>query len=306
MPTDHDHKDPDAEGAWRPSEWGPNDQRGAVNRLGPGTVLRAARLIKEGRVYELGRVYEMGMPVYGDRRYDLRLHKLPSGGPMGSNRLVYYEETISGEISQVGTQLDGLGHVGTRVGGEDIFYNGFKASELDAPAGLAKLGIENVGAIFTRGVLLDIAALKNVDRLDVGYIITVEDIEGALEQQSLEILEGDVILFRTGHGRLWMQDNEAYHSGEPGPGVTSLRWLSAKRIVVIGADNWSVEAVPGENDGRLFEGHQCVINQNGIYLLENLNLEGLASDDVHEFAFLFVPVPFKGAAGSPGNPIAIC
>ena len=49
-----------------------------------------------------------------------------------------------------------------------------------------------------------------------------------------------------------------------------------------------------------------MIIQNGIYLLENLNLEGLASDNVREFAFLFAPVPFKGAAGSPGNPIAIC
>lgn len=306
MSTKDDHKDARATDTWWPSEWGPDDERGAVNRLGPENVLRAAKLIKEGSIYELGRVYEPGMPVYGDRHYDLRLHKLPLGGPIGSNRLIYFEETISGEIGQVGTQLDGLGHVGTRVVSEDIFYNGFTASELDAPGGLAKLGIENVGAIFTRGVLLDIAAFKNVDRLDMGYIITVEDIERALEHHSLEILEGDVVLFRTGHGKLWMQDNEAYHLGEPGPGVTALRWLSAKRVVVIGADNWSVEAVPGENDGCFFEGHQCVINQNGIYLLENLNLEGLASDNVREFAFLFAPVPFKGAAGSPGNPIAIC
>lgn len=137
---------------------------------------------------------------------------------MGSNRLIYYEETISGEIGQVGTRLDGLGHVGTRVGEEDIFYNGRRASELDAPRGLAKLGIENVGAIFTRGVLLDIAASKNVERPDAGYVITVEDIEGALEQHSLEILEGDVVLFRTGHVKLWMQDNEAYHSGGLAPG----------------------------------------------------------------------------------------
>ena len=66
---------------------------------------------------------------------------------------------FSGEIGQVGTQLDGLGHVGVRMCGDDYFYNGFRRSEFGTAYGLKKLGIENVGVFFTRGVLIDVAGL---------------------------------------------------------------------------------------------------------------------------------------------------
>jgi kynurenine formamidase len=291
---------------WWPSEWGATDQRGAANRLNFKNVLMAAELIKEGAVYQLGRVYDEQMPMYGDRQYRLSIAKSPSAEPLGSNQLVYHEETISGQIGQVGTQLDGLGHVGISMNGRDIFYNGFAASDFASPEGLKKLGIENVGPIITRGILLDVAAFRSVGQLSNDYIVTVEDIEQTLKWAAIDIMEGDVVLIRTGHGRLWMHDNDKYHAGEPGPGITALKWLSAKPIVVLGADNWGVEAVPGENKGCFFEGHQWTITRSGVYLLENLNLEELAYNKVYEFAFIFTPVPFKGAAGSPGNPIAIC
>jgi len=75
----------------------------------------------------------------------------------------------------VGTQFDGLGHVGTEINGEHVFYNGFKLSEFGTSYGLTKVGIENVGVIFTRGVLLDVARYKGVERLDPTYVITVDD-----------------------------------------------------------------------------------------------------------------------------------
>ncbi len=290
---------------WWPSEWGPDDQRGAANRLTPDKVIEAVGLIKEGKIYRLGRVYEFGMPLFGNRHFSLTIPGLPTGGPMGTGQIVYNDEMVSGELGQIGTQFDGLGHIGTHVDGEDIFYNGFKLSEFGDTYGLTKLGVEKVGAIFTRGVLLDVAGYKGVERLAPNYIITVADIEGTLRRESVEIREGDVVLFHTGHGRLWMEDNNAYVGDNPGPGVTAVKWLINKKIVMTGADNWAMEAVPGENPDRPFEGHQWLMNRNGIYNIENLDLSSLAADKVYEFAFVYIPVPFKGATGSPGSPIAI-
>jgi kynurenine formamidase len=290
---------------WWPSEWGAEDEKGASNRLTPERVLEAARLIREGKVYSLGRTYEPGMPSFGNRHFSLTIPGRPTGGPFGENQLVYNDELFSGEIGQVGTQFDGLGHVGTRIEGEDVFYNGFKLSEFGDAYGLKRLGVENAGPFFTRGVLLDVAAYKNVERLEGGYIITVEDIEGTLARQGIEIREGDVVLFHTGLGKLWMKDNETYGTSNPGPGVTAIRWLVEKKIVMTGADTENVEAVPGENPNRAFEGHHWLMNRNGIHNFENLDLEELASDRVYEFAFVFAPLKLKGATGSPGNPIAV-
>ena len=168
---------------WWPSEWGAADERGASHRITPDRVLEAARLIQEGKIYSLGRLYEPGMPSFGNRHYSLTIPGLPTGGPFGENDLVYNDELFSGEIGQVGTQFDGLGHVGTRIDGKDVFYNGFELSEFGTAYGLERLGVEKAGPFFTRGVLLDVAAYKGVERLDPRYIITVEDIEGTLARR---------------------------------------------------------------------------------------------------------------------------
>lgn len=290
---------------WWPSEWGADDQRGAANRITPQKVLAAASLITKGEIYQLGRPYEHGMPLLGKRVYSLTIPGLPSANPLGTNQIVSNSEMVAAEIGQVGTQFDGLGHVGARVDGEDRFYNGLKLSDIGDSYGLKKLGIEKVGAIFTRGVLLDIAAYKGVGRLSPDYIISIGDIEGTLTKQKMDIQEGDVVLFHTGHGQLWMTDNDTYLARGPGPGVTALIWLADKKIVLVGADNWAVEAQPGEDALRFAEGHQQLLTRRGIYIHENLNLAALAKDKVHEFVYVFVPVPLRGATGSPGSPIAI-
>jgi kynurenine formamidase len=290
---------------WWPSEWGPEDQRGAANRITPAKVLEAVALIDQGRIYELGREYESSMPLVGNRHFKLTIPGLPTSPPAGSNAVVFNDEMISAEIGQVGTQFDGLGHVGTQVGDEQIFYNGFRLSDFGTSYGLTRLGIENVGVLFTRGVLIDVPRYKGVARLDPTYIITVEDIEATLAMEGVEIREGDVVLFHTGWGQLWNDDNEAYGASEPGPGVTAIKWLIDKRIVMTGADNFAMEAVPGENPAAMAEGHQWLMNRNGIYNIENLDLGRLAADRVYEFAFIFAPMKLKGATGAPGNPIAV-
>src|SRR5262249_52282202 len=121
---------------WWPSEWGPDDQRGAANRQTPAQVLKATRLIRLGQVYPLGRLYEYGMPLPGKRHFSLTIPGSPTGGPDGANGVVHHDELFSGEIGQIGTQLDGLGHIGCRIGNDDFFYNGFRRSEFGKPYGL--------------------------------------------------------------------------------------------------------------------------------------------------------------------------
>lgn len=290
---------------WWPSEWGAEDQRGAVNRITPQKILQAVSLIKEGKIYQLGRIYEQGMPLSGNRSFVLTIPGLPTSGPQGKNAIVGNSEMVTAEIGQVGTQFDGLGHVGVRVNGEDLFYNGFKLSEFGDSYGLKKLGIENVGVIFTRGVLLDLAAYKGVERVEAPYIVTVEDIQGMLAKEKIDIQEGDVVLFHTGHGNLWMKDNEKYKANNPGPGVTASKWLIEKKIVMVGSDTPATEAFPGENKDRFAEAHQQLLTRSGIYNHENLDLSALAKDKVYEFVYVFAPLRLKGATGSPGNPFAI-
>src|SRR5688572_17838170 len=292
---------------WWPSEWGAEDQKGAANRLTAEKVLEARELIREGRVYQLGRIYEHGIPVPGKRHYSLTIPGLPTGipAPDTTNQLIHNDELVSGEIGQVGTQFDGLGHIGVRVGRDDLFYNGFKLAEFGDTYGLKKLGVENVGPIFTRGVLLDVVAVKKTNRLAIGYVITPADLEAALKLTGVPIREGDAVFINTGHGQLWMEDNKAFSEGEPGIGLEAGRWLSQRKIVLVGCDNWALEAVPSQDPKRPFEVHQWLLPRHGIYVLENLDLAELAKDKVYEFAFSFAPLRLKGATGSPGNPIAI-
>jgi kynurenine formamidase len=284
---------------WYPSRWGADDQRGAANRLTPAKVLEAKDLIKQGIVYQLGHVYESGMPMFGTRHYSLRI---PQAFSMpGRNQAVYHDEIISGELGQIGTQFDGLGHLG--IG--DLFYNGNRRSEFAQAEGLMRLGIENVGPIVTRGVLIDVARFKGVEQLQGGYEITLADLQGTLQRERVEIRSGDMVLLHTGWGGLWMKDNARFVESAPGIGVAAAQFLADKEVVVVGADTWGVEVMPNPDSSLSAPVHQLLIARNGIYLHENLITDALARDSVYEFAYMFAPLRLKGATGSPGNPIAI-
>ena len=282
-----------------PSRWGADDQRGAANRITPAKVLEARDLITRGTVYQLGRTYEAGMPLFGTRHFSLRIPQ--TYGPMGTNRTMYHDEIVSAEIGQVGTQFDGLGHIG--VG--DLFYNGNDRAEFSRGDGLTKLGIENVGALTTRGVLIDVAGFKGVARLDGGYEITRADISSALARQRTEIHSGDVVLVHTGWGSLWLNDNAQFGTSAPGVGLDAAQYLVEREVVLVGSDTWATEVVPNPNPELQFPVHQLLIPRNGIYIFENLATEELARDRVYEFAFFYAPLKLKGATGSPGNPLAI-
>ncbi len=290
---------------WWPSPYGPKDERGAANLQTAEELLSAKELIKEGKVYQLGRLYEHGMPIPGKRHFSLTIPGVPTGLPTGKNGMVSNDELVSGEIGQVGTQFDGLGHVGKHIDGEHVFYNGNKLSDFGNPYGLEKLGVENVGVFFARGVLLDVAGLRGTERLPAGYVISAEELRACLKKANLELTPGDIALIHTGHGKLWMNDNELYGEGEPGIGLGAAKFLTDHKVSMIGADTWAIEAVPHEDPEQAFPVHQWNITKHGVYPIENLDLSELVKDKVTEFAFVFAPLRLKGATGSPGNPIAI-
>ena len=173
------------------------------------------------------------------------------------------------------------------------------------PDGLTMLGVENVGPIVTRGVLIDVAAYKGVEMLDGGYEITRSDLVGALTQQGVSISTADVVLIHTGWGSLWMVDNERFNASEPGIGLEAAEFLIDEEIVMVGADTWATEVLPNPDPSLAFPVHQLLLTKSGIYNIENVATELLAADQVYEFAFVYAPLRLKGAAGSPGNPIAI-
>jgi kynurenine formamidase len=284
---------------WRcPSRWGAADERGAANQMGPETVMRATRLIKEGKIYELGRVLATDMPLLATRSFQLNTR---SSGPSGTNQLVGNEETIVTQLGHVGTQFDGLSHVG--IGG--LLYNCVKAEEVATRSGFSKLGIEKIGALFTRGVLLDVAAVKGKAMLDAGYEVTVADLERALQRQKIQINAGDAVLLHTGWGKLWMKDNAKYNRGQPGPSVAAAEWLAKQSPMLVGADNWGIEVGPNSKKNLVAPVHQIMLTVHGIFLLENMDLEALARDRVYEFAFIVQPLKLKGGTGSTVAPIAV-
>lgn len=300
-----------AAGPWWPNaEWGPEDQAGASNRITPDKIVQAMTLVKTGKTYEIGQVYERGMPMGGTRDFALRL--VPAIEPTGPNRVIYNDEFLAAEVGQVGTQFDGLGHIGGEIRYADgtthrVFYNGFTTAEMNAGTGLRQLGIEHLKPILTRGVLIDLPAYKNVQRLEGGYEVTLADVRGALARQGIaesSIAPGDAVLFRYGWAQLWSTPAQ-YNGGRlPGIGVEVARWLVERKVTVTGGDTSTNEVSPNPS-GQTIPVHQELMMKNGIFNIENMVFEELAADRAYEFLFIATPIRFKGATGSPLRPLAI-
>ena len=282
-----------------PSKWGAGDQRGSGNHMKPETVLRAARLITKGEVFELGRVLSESMPMPPVRRFEL-FTKRTRNDP-GTNRRGSNEELVVAEIGQVGTQFDTFSH--QTIGAS--LYNCIPLDEAVSRTGFTKLGVEQVGALITRGVLLDIAALKGVPMLAETYEITPQDLQAALAAQKLTLRPGDAVLIHTGWGALWGKDNARYQASSPGIGTAAAEWLARQDPMLVGADNSAVEITPNPDRELAGPVHQIMLVVNGIHLLENLRLDALAAGRAHEFALVVEPLKIRGGTGSTVAPVAI-
>ena len=116
------------------------------------------------------------------------------------------EELVVSEIGQVGTQFDTFSH--QMINGS--MYNCVKIDDAATRTGFTRMGVEQVGALMTRGVLIDVAALKKVPVLPESYEITPQDLQQALAEQKLTLQPGDAVLIHTGWGTLWGKDNARY------------------------------------------------------------------------------------------------
>ena len=305
-------QDRDAGPWWPHPLWGAEDQAGASNWITPEKVLAATRLVTRGKVYELGQVYDANMPLFGDRTYALHIPGSPTGGPVGANQLVWHDEFLCGEIGQIGTQFDGPGHIGTltQMGDgstQEVFYNGFTLDEISGTYGLKELGVEHIKPYFTRGVLIDIAGQKGVSSLDHSYEVTVADVRAALARQGMtetDLQPGDALFFRYGWSEHWL-DADKFNTNPPGIGLEVAAWLIERQPSMIGSDQWATEVLPNPDPTQAFPVHQEIITKNGIWNLENMVYDELVADETYEFLFIFTPIRFKGATGSPGRPIAI-
>ncbi len=291
-----------AQDKWYPSPYGKDDQAGRSNLMTPAQVKKAMGYIKQGKTISLARTYSGKMPLFGHRVFAVRGTNGLSGGPLGDNKVIWMDDTLTAEIGQVGTQFDGLGHIG--IG--DKFYNGIPGKDIFGPTGMKKLGMEHVKPFFTKGVLIDMVAYKGKP-MDGGQEITVADMEGALKKQGMSadsISEGDVVMFHTGWVRYWIKDNKTYNGAVPGIGIEAGRWLAKKGVVVVGSDTWPLEVVPNPNPKMAFPVHQILLTQNGVFIHENAATERLAAAKVYEFAYIFNPLAVEGGTGSPGNALA--
>lgn len=282
-----------------PSKWGAGDQRGAGNMMKPETVLRAAKLIKSGEVFELAAVLSPDpKEAFINTGRVFNIYTKPSL-PIPNARQVN-EELVVTELGQIGTQFDAFAH---QMWG-DSFYNCFKLGEIGTRSGFKKLGVENVGGLMTRGVLIDVAGLKGVDMLPTSYNITPEDLQQALAKANQKLQPGDAVIIRTGWSKLMGKENQRYGSVNPGIGIAAGEWLVTQQPMMIAADNCCVEVRPSE-PGHSLPVHAMMLIQHGIYLLENLELEALAAARAYEFAFIVQPLKIKGGTGSAVAPIAI-
>ncbi|HZH06271.1 MAG TPA: cyclase family protein [Lautropia sp.] len=287
---------------WFPSKWGAGDEKGAANYMTPQRVAEAAKLVKTGKVYELGITVTADTPAFPPRGCKLYVLQpgQQAGESLGPNKTTYNDDILNCWVG-IGSQLDGLGHLGI----DNVYYNGHQAKDFAQPTGLTKLGIETVPAMVARGVLLDMAAYMGAPVLKEGTAYNREQIEGAAKKQGVEIREGDVVIFHSGWLSLIESDPKRYGSVEPGLGKDGALYLASKNVMAVGADTWGVEVLPFEAGVGVFEVHQILLAKNGIFILENMNTAALAKDKVYEFMFVLGHNKYKGAVQSMINPVAI-
>ena len=285
------------------SKFGPTDQIGNVNHITPEKTLAASKLVTKGKAYRLGIETNKDTPAYPPRTFAITIVQPGqiAGTTLGPTRTTYNDDVINGWAG-VGSQIDGLGHIGI----DNLYYNCNRGIDFALTDGLKKLGIENVPAIATRGVLLDMSGYFNTDIVKEGTAFNRAEIEGAMKRQGIKSIEkGDVVLFYTGWLKLLGKDNKRFGAAAPGLGRDGVRYLASLGVAMVGSDTWSFEVIPFEKDSGVFEVHQILIPRNGIHILENMNTEEMVRDQAWEFLFTLGPTRITGAVQAIINPIAI-
>ena len=252
--------------------------------------------IEKARIFDLEQLRYAGAPSHPAHApgFNYFLHRHHArGGPearTGASGIIVTPE-------HSGTHIDALAHQAENL----TLHGGIHLDEgVQTSVGFRKLGIETMAPLLCRGVLLDVAGDK---RLDPEYAITPADLERA---QRAEVREGDAVLVRTGYGVLWSKPDEYLRAA--GVSAAGSRWLVARKVRAVGADNMAFDVMSSTPDPELkvtLPGHVLLLVRAGIPIVENLNLEELAAAKVYEFVFVCLPLKMRGATGSPVRPVAI-
>jgi len=285
---------------WFPSRYGAGDEAGALNEITAAKRIDAARLVRQGRTFDLAHELHADVPAFPGRTFRQWMPEHAPDGGIGRNHVHWVAERFEA-TTQMGTHVDGLNHL--HLG--DRTYNGHRVSEVVGEHGTSQLGIETLPQIFTRGLLIDVAGLRGVERLAAGEVITPADIEAALDLYGLDVRPGDAVLFHTGWGELWDLDPVTYPTGQPGPGRALADWLADHRIALTGCDTWSYGPVPSEDPDEPFVVPQTLNVRDGIVVMENLRLRDLAEAGVHEFLLVVSHPKLRGATGAWIAPLAV-
>jgi kynurenine formamidase len=286
--------------AW--NRWGSADERGALNLIDTDAVKRAASLVRSGQVVNLAQPLSARTPVPAHRAGVQHFMGRDGGdyaaGARRPDGFQFAEDTLVLPM-HVGTHIDALCHAWY----DDELYNGFPGSGTRSTTGAAKCGIDKMGPIAGRGVLLDLVAMRGRP-LDGGEAIGRDDLAGAAQAAGVEPGAGDIVLIRTG----WQEQQAGAHAvsfdAEPGLDLEAGLWLAARGVAVVGADNFAIEVMPFPT-GTVFPLHKRLIRDYGIPLLEGLVLQPLAESGRATFLFAASPLPVSGGTGSPISPMAV-
>jgi kynurenine formamidase len=301
-----------------PSPFGKDDQTGASNRVTPTVTKAAAAEIQTGKVTTMTNPLVDGVPLFGTRftKTILTATTLAPGAALGENNLTYMEDTWLSQ-SHVGTHIDGVGHIGRG----DCYYNQTPMGKFINQNNMVKLGLEHLKSFATRGVIIDLvkvyqqagklgsnAACKN-PCLDKGTLVTPEDLQAGLKMYNVTLREGDAVFLNTGWGDLFAQypaQNALYNSGEPGIGSAAAKWLVDQKVILVGADSWAVEVIPGESSAIAFPVHQMLLTDNGIHIVENVRTDLIAAEAAATGrATFFLNMSVPKAVGLTGNFVGI-
>jgi kynurenine formamidase len=262
----------------------------------------AAKLIKTGKTYRLGVETNAQTPAFGTRTWSVLIQQpgQAGGGSLGPTKTTYNDDIYMGYTAG-GSQLDGLGHIGV----DGVYFNCNKQADFAQADGLKKLGIEQVPAIATRGVVLDMVAYTGKNPVPEGTAFNKKEIDEQAKRQGITIGTGDVVLFHTGWQDLAYKDKKRFLAGEPGLGKEGAEYLISKGVVAVGADTWGLEVIPFEKGVGVFEVHQILLARSGVYILENMDTSELVKDKAWEFMFTLGASRITGGVQAIINPVAI-
>lgn len=248
-------------------------------------------------VYDLGQPYFVGIPRHPNHPPYLYSMTKRHGDVVTPNGTSSAAESIA-LGTHVGTHLDALCHFS--CGG--VLFGGHKVAELQSTTGGMRMhSVDHVKPMLRRGVLLDIAGQQGVRALPKEFAITPEMFERAEREQGVTVRAGDVVLIRTGWANYWTDDELYLRQVEPGPELPGGEWLSARKVFAAGSDTICFERVPSPN----MPVHVHLLVENGIHIIEALNMEELARARVYEFLFVAVPMKIQGGTGAPVRPLAV-